>query len=711
MRTMRTMTESAVGRALAIDGSMISYRWLLTSLAAVAAFVTGALVEVPITGFTVPSPVLSGPILLVAALAGAVDARAGLFAGILGVMAGFLFSAGGTSLLGGLSILGQMLVVVLLSSVVPLIARTAAWQADERIGVRLSPRVRGLVRTLGIAALTVLLVQGWLSALPVFAASVIPGAGFVETGAPSSSVWLGPAMATAVAIRVAALGLADAQSGRRSDMDGRSAFLRGVPGAAILVLLVTSLYDGARAQLVVVAVVIFLIRAVQAGIVPPPFVLLGGERHTLLLRIPPVAVFLGALSLALVLGLSAGASPDRVRAAYLALLFGLLLLSRGPGLSRPQRGTVASLAAVTVLTVTVFSVPTQAMGQSPDLSGVIGRSATITYTWFQVVDVPEEGDVLADGRATYRITVTDAVLEPGGLRLTVEGEYPSRYSAACVGEETGTEDREIVLLAVPAPLDDLDIALHPDRPYADLQNAWFPLGTVTWNWSMSIEREETASPTRVFGTCPRWYEGTRTETFSQRLDVPIPNEILLDPAFALSGILVRSFPVEITDLDFPTRFGFGFQDSEGEVLDLALLAASLTGPESPTQAAPEPASPTAMEPSRVDDVPSSHTSTQRLPPPPPGIVVPPVVGMLATSLLLLGISAAPGPTVSAAAGSGAGSADAAGSPLPEAAGPYGVQSASSEVAQALGRPAIGLPEANIERLLEGDAEGPAAPSD
>jgi hypothetical protein len=282
------------------------------------------------------------------------DARAGAIATVVAVI-GALASASAIGPLLFASLAGQAVVLGLLSVLAPLLVRSIGL-------IRPTPREPGVrtrvdnasVRAVAAGVSAAMLVLLWSVGTSVFAASMIPGAGFVETQSPGGVRWLVP-----VALVVGALRqfiVREVPTVRpRPALSRMREVLAAVPGIVLVPLLVLSLYRDAPLGLAGVFILVVLIRLVRLGVLASPLEFLLRRVLEVEQRIRGVHLFGVALVVSLIIGHVVGESLARIRSGYLLLLFVLLLLSRSDArstvgsirLAPPTFRTSAATAALT----------------------------------------------------------------------------------------------------------------------------------------------------------------------------------------------------------------------------------------------------------------------------------------------------------------------------------------------------------------------------
>jgi hypothetical protein len=449
-----------------IDGAMLRRRSVLTVAAVVVPAGVAMLTEIPIL-LGIPAPTLLPLLLLIAFAAGSIDAQAGLLATVsIGVTtAAFLVPTSRGFLSPLLSLLGQTGVILLLAVLLPLLVRAVvrtlatmpngegpAGRVLDGIQRKLQiPAVQGASSALLGSALALL----WFGGATVFIASVMPSVGVLDVGpvAGASSVAVGGLIAGLLRIpltdknqedRIADLRSRLAEHERtRGDRRALRRALTALASTALIVLLVSSLFTGARLHLVAVAVLLLAIRAVREGALPEPVAILGPAARDAFRRLRGIVILGVILAVTITIAVLAGTDMTRVRFGYVMLLCTVLLLSRrptgatqsatdaGPGSARPGAPFVPSVTAT--LLIAALCIPallitsTAAAQQAPQpVPGAIGATGSVDYSLTHLypaegfggepTDPPEERTT----SYAFDVTVRDAVVDNGRLRLVVD---------------------------------------------------------------------------------------------------------------------------------------------------------------------------------------------------------------------------------------------------------------------------------------------------
>lgn len=709
--------RSVILRQLRSDGSDLPLRSLLGVMAAVGGVLAGILGPSPSVVGT-PVPVLSLAVLGVALASGSVDARAGLVAGAAAVAGGGLATAASTSVAAGTltivaSLAGQLLVLLLASTLGPMVARTATPQLLALAVDRWPGRSTALRSPVGAAVLAgglaFLFVQGWLAAFPVFVASAVPGAGFVETGPPAGAGWLAAGTVLAVGLRQLTVRPRPPEP-PPAPLPRPAAAIRGVPGVVALVALVSSLYDGAALELALAAGLLVAIRATRIGLLPPTNRLLGPAGAALLRRVPGAVLFSAALLVSLVAGAVVGDDLELIQRGYLALLALLLLLTRSPaepGAPQQEGGPVGtagraavSTAATAAVILTVLGIvgphPATAQETGP-VDGVVATGPTSLL----VYDLGYNGLGSLE-RITTVVTLTDVRVEPEGVYLTIQGRFAKERlddSVYCQPPAAPVELRLIPAATdVATWLRDRHAAedLEPHLLVTSVVPAMvqmFPIPVGMWDTPVGCEKPHRSFMLSFFP------ETVGPVRFADASAIDPPGAALILSGFLSGRLGPDGTPLERDDNPLEPRIAL----VDAKITPVELPSQQPTAPPGSAQQGIPPAPDAPLTPSPSADGSTVAPAAPQAPPA-PGPVTVAATSIPASPAAVPALVGLVAPAALAAAGvalGGSGGVTAAGD----------LAASGADLAPSVGSPNLGLPDADIEELLDGDGPEDDRPAD
>jgi hypothetical protein len=694
------------------DGARLPGRSVLSVAAALSAALAVLLGPLPQVAGTV-APVLALPVIVVVTVAGLIDARAGAIATVVAVLGSLVgVPAVGPMLVASLA--GQAIVLGLLSVLAPLLVRSIGLILPVPTEPSARTPVDGpSVRAAAAGVFAALLVLLWPVGASVFAASVIPGAGFFDTQPSQGIRWLVPVALVVGALRQIVAPEVPPVRSRPASSRVR-ALLAAVPGTVLIPLLVLSLYRDAPLGLAGVVVLVVLIRLVRLGLLPSPLEFLLRQVLEVEQRIRGAHLFGLALVVSLIIGQVVGDDLARIRSGYLLLLCVLLLLSRSDArstvgsvrLAPPAlRASAATVALTLVLSgiVLAFAAPggrpaVAQTAESPQLSvpDLVGTTALLSYRYSALgssgaYDRIETWSASLSVVSARPVRSTDDILR---IELELEGTigFVRERSAVCGPDELGF------------PLMLVDATVSVEEVIARLRGTadggFDALGDlILGSGAYRTPRVLTRPPTEL-EAARRGAPGSPgcAEPVIITGAVLDGGEGVMGYSEDLVGRPVRLVPTEVYCFSANPDPGCSPGRIDELVHDLPVFVLPPLPPE-PTESpgtagsAAVPVGTIATDTGTVTGPIVPRSAPWPLVPPLLAIVLP---AAIATSGVLAG-------------GTGLGATAATPRPQP----PQPLQQAAADVrwtvAQGVGRPTIGLPDADLEELLE-DEERRSDPS-